>query len=93
MWYNTECTTFAPATIAPVVNPNVKHNPNPNPNPNPNHQSLPYPGLKTQSSPSLLLFVVGDINAGAIVARANIESPQLLLSQPMNFSAHPRTQM
>ena len=25
--------TFAPATIAPVVNPKVKHNPNPNPNP------------------------------------------------------------
>ena len=22
-----ECTTFAPATIAPVVNPNVKRNP------------------------------------------------------------------
>ena len=34
-----ECTTFAPATIAPVVNPNVKRNPIPNPNPNPN----PYP--------------------------------------------------
>ena len=26
-----ECTTFAPATIAPVINPNVKRNPNPNP--------------------------------------------------------------
>ena len=28
-----ECPTFAPATIAPAVNPNVEHNPNPNPNP------------------------------------------------------------
>ena len=33
--------TFAPATIAPMVNANVKHNPNPNPNPNLN----PYPTL------------------------------------------------
>ena len=33
--------TFAPATIAPMVNANVKHNPNPNPNPNLN----PYPIL------------------------------------------------
>ena len=31
--------TIAPATIAPVVNPNVKHNPKPNHNPNLN----PYP--------------------------------------------------
>ena len=29
-----ECTTFAPATIAPMMNANVKRNPNPNPNPN-----------------------------------------------------------
>ena len=29
-----ECTTFAPATIVPVINANVKRNPNPNPNPN-----------------------------------------------------------
>ena len=37
---DTECTTFAPATIAPVVNPNVKRNPNPKPySPNLN----PYP--------------------------------------------------
>ena len=36
-----ECTTFAPATIAPMVNANFKHNPNPNPNPNLN----PYPTL------------------------------------------------
>ena len=28
-----ECPTFAPATIAPAVNPNVERNPNPNPNP------------------------------------------------------------
>ena len=35
-----EC-TFAPATIAPMVNANVKHNPNPNPHPNLN----PYPTL------------------------------------------------
>ena len=32
----TECTTFAPVTIAPMLNANVEHNPNPNPNPNPN---------------------------------------------------------
>ena len=48
--FNCECMTFAPATIAPVTNTNVKHNPNPNPNPNhyptsnqkPNH---PIPSL------------------------------------------------
>ena len=34
--FKNECPTFAPATIAPAVNPNVVHNPNPNPNPNPN---------------------------------------------------------
>ena len=35
---------FAPATIAPVVNPNVKRNrnPDPNPNPNPNPNLIPY---------------------------------------------------
>ena len=27
-----KCLTFAPATIAPAVNPNVERNPNPNPN-------------------------------------------------------------
>ena len=47
---NIQMSTFAPATIAPMVNANVKHD-NPNPNPNPN----PYPTLneKTQSLPSL----------------------------------------
>ena len=34
-----ECTTVAPATIAPVINANVKRNSNPKPNPNLN----PYP--------------------------------------------------
>ena len=29
-----ECTTFAPATIVPMVNANVKHNSNPNSSPN-----------------------------------------------------------
>ena len=37
--YVCECTIFAPATIAPVINVNVKRNPNPNPKPNLN----PYP--------------------------------------------------
>ena len=58
-----ECTTFAPATIAPRVNANVKHNPTPNPIPNPNPNLNPYPTLnwsKTQSLPhfnSLLLEI------------------------------------
>ena len=38
-----EGTTFAPATVAPVINANVKRNPNSNPNPNPNLK--PYPTL------------------------------------------------
>ena len=38
-----ESTTFAPVTIAPVVNPNFKRNPNPNPNPNPNINLYPTP--------------------------------------------------
>ena len=33
----------AHATIAPVVNPNVKRSPNPNPNPNANPYLNPYP--------------------------------------------------
>ena len=37
----TECTTVAPATIAPMVAPNVKHKPNPNPNPNLNPYHTP----------------------------------------------------
>ena len=39
--WSVEYTTFAPATIALMVNANVKHNRNPNPNPNLN----PYPTL------------------------------------------------
>ena len=31
IYFSHEYTTFVPATIAPVVNPNVKRNPNPNP--------------------------------------------------------------
>ena len=47
-----ECTTLAPATIAPVINANVKQNPNPNPNPNlnpyptPNQKQKHYPHSK-----------------------------------------------
>ena len=52
------CTTFALATIAPMVNANVKHNPNPNLIPNPN----PYPTLNLKPnhyprSNSLLLEI------------------------------------
>ena len=36
----TEC-TFAPATIAPMININVKRNPTPNPNPNFNLYPIP----------------------------------------------------
>ena len=46
-----ECTTFAPATIAPVINTNVKHNSNPNPNPNPNLNSYPSPNPKPNHYP------------------------------------------
>ena len=54
-----ECMTFAPATIAPMINTNIKHNPNPNPNPNPNN---PYstPNQKPNHNPhsnSLLLEI------------------------------------
>ena len=38
-----KCTTFAPVTVAPMVNANVKHNTNINPNSNPN--LIPYPTL------------------------------------------------
>ena len=38
----TEC-TFAPATIAPMINTNIKHNPNPNPNLNLNLYPTPNP--------------------------------------------------
>ena len=36
-----ECTTFAPAPIAPVITAKVKHNPNPNHNPNFNPYPIP----------------------------------------------------
>ena len=46
-----ECTTLAPATIAPVRNADVKHNPNPNPNlnpyPTPNQKPNHYPHSKS----------------------------------------------
>ena len=41
-----ECTTFALATIAPVINANVKRNPNTNPNPKPNLNPYPTPSQK-----------------------------------------------
>ena len=46
---SSECTSFAPATISPMINTNVKRNPNPTLNHN------PYPTLppKTESLPSL----------------------------------------
>ena len=44
MWE--ECTTFAPATIAPVINANVKRKPNPNPNPKLNLNPYPTPNQK-----------------------------------------------
>ena len=55
-----ECPTFALATIAPMVNANVKHNPNPNPNPDPTLN--PYPTLNQKPnhyphSNSLLLEI------------------------------------
>ena len=72
-----ECTTFAPATIAPVINANVKHNPNPNPNPNPKRNLNPYPTLNQKPnhyphSNSLL---------------SEISSPEQLL--PEQMSDHP----
>ena len=39
--------TFAPATIAQMINTNVKCNPNPNPNPNPNLNPYPTPNQKS----------------------------------------------
>ena len=48
---NTECTTFAPATIAPVINANVKHNPNPKTIPKPNLNPYPTPNQKPNHYP------------------------------------------
>ena len=52
-WIKVECPTFAPATIAPVINVSVKRNPNPNPNPNPkpNLNSCPTPNQKLNHYP------------------------------------------
>ena len=72
--------TFAPATIAPVVNANVQYNPNPNPNPN----LYPYPTLNQSlitepnhypHSNSLLLEIM---ITRALVARANVAVSCLL---------------
>ena len=49
LWNIKECTTFAPATIASVINANVKRNPNPNPNPTLN--PYPTPNLKPNHYP------------------------------------------
>ena len=46
--------TFAPATIAPVINANVKRNPNPNPNPKPNLNPHPTPNQKSNHYPNSL---------------------------------------
>ena len=69
-WCLKECMTFAPATIAPMVNANVKHNPNPNPNLNPYNTLNQKPNHYPHSN-----SVVGDIFAGAIVTGANVGSP------------------
>ena len=52
--WSVEYTTFAPATIAPMVNANVKHNPNPNPNPNLN----PYPTLNHRSNNPIITLTL-----------------------------------
>ena len=52
--YCEECTTFAPATIAPVITANVKRNPNPNPKPNLNHYPTPNQKPNYPHSSSLL---------------------------------------
>ena len=42
-----ECTTFAPATVAPMINTNVQLHPKPNkPKPNPNRNPYPTPNQK-----------------------------------------------
>ena len=53
--YSREECTFAPATIAPMVNANFKHNPNPNPN------LYPYLTLnkKKQSLPGMPTLQIG----------------------------------
>ena len=65
---SSEC-TFAPATIAPMINANVKRNPNPNPNPylnpypTPNQKPNHYPhsnSLSEISQEQLLLEQVSD---------------------------------
>ena len=50
---------FAPATIAPVVNPNIKRKPNPNPNPMTHDPRIPvYTGKKKRLS-----YLVGNLVA------------------------------
>ena len=46
-----DCTTFAQATIAPVINVNVNRNPNPNPKPKPNLNPYPTPNQKSNHYP------------------------------------------
>ena len=64
-----ESLTFAPATIAPMVNANTNHNPNPNSNTKPNSNLNPYPTLnqKLNHNPysnSLLLEISAGILEG-----------------------------
>ena len=75
--YGQECTTFIPVTIALMSERHaVKLNPNPNPDLNP-YLTL---NQTTQSLPTLYLFVVGDVIAGAIVTRAIVVSPMVDLT-------------
>ena len=60
---NPECMTFVPATIAPVINANVKRNPNPNPNPN--LISYPTPSQTPNHYPHSNSLLPRDIMAGA----------------------------
>ena len=73
----TECTTFAPATIALVINANVKRNPNPNPNPDPNLNPYPTPNQKPNHYP----------HSNSLLSE--ISSPEQL--SPEQMSDHPYT--
>ena len=77
-----ECTTFAPATIAPVINANVKRNPNPNPNPKPNLHPYPTPNQKPNHYP----------HSNSLLSE--ISSPEQLLPEQMSDhqeSSYPST--
>ena len=77
-----ECMTFAPVTVAPMLNSNVKHNPNPNPTPYLN----PYPTLSWTQNPIITLTL--SLCCWRYPCRSNCRRSKYRITCNMHTSMH-----